>query len=332
MSYPINTKYRVRMPEEYCDMVYIAPGKFLMGTPSNEVGGFDNEAVEPQHEVTISRGFYISKYLCTAELWRNIFADNPTLGKGKFWAENDLTSASHFGYTYDTYPNYYPIVGMSIEAITDTNGFIDFLNAREKAAGRLPSGYLYTLPTEAEWEYCCRAQSHGSIYTGISYTGERPSGVSLGHIESSSALSSVAWYQSNAEQTEGEEKRPSKVGQKAPNDWGLYDFLGNVNEWTRDYCTTQSVTGYIGGKNSYSVALNNVYTTASAVDPYCKRSATYISYSVVRGGSYKSDPIECRCATRTPVLANSSSLDSGSVIREYENVGFRLALKWYGID
>lgn len=321
MSYPINTKYRIRMPEEYCNMVYIAPGKFLMGTPSNEVGGFDNEAVEPQHEVTISQGFYISKYLCTAELWRNIFAEDRTTGMGKFWATTGITSASHFGYTYDTYPNYYPIVGMPIEAITGTNGFLDLLNEREEAAGRLPSEYRYMLPTEAEWEYCCRAQSHGSIYTGISYTGERPSGVSLGHIESSSALSSVAWYQSNAEQTEGEEKRPSKVGQKAPNDWGLYDFLGNVNEWTRDFCTTQSVTGYIGGKNSYSVALNNVYTTASAVDPCCTRSATYM-YSVVRGGSYKSDPIECRCATRTPLLEYSESVDCG-----YDNVGFRLILK-----
>lgn len=330
MSYPINTKYRVRMPEEYCDMVYIAPGKFLMGTPSNEVGGFDNEAVEPQHEVTISRGFYISKYLCTAELWRNIFADDPyNVGKGNFWAVNDLTSASHFGYTYDTYPNYYPMVGMSVEAITGTNGFLDSLNAREEAAGRLPSEYRYMLPTEAEWEYCCRAQSHGSIYTGISYTGERPSGVSVGHIESSSALSSVAWYQSNAEQTEDGEKRPSKVGQKAPNDWGLYDFLGNVNEWTRDHCTTQSVTGY-GDKDSYSVALNNVYTTASAVDPYCPYSTTYI-YSVARGGSYKSDPIECRCATRTPLLSETYSPDSGYVRYGYENVGFRLILKWVGL-
>ena len=100
--------------------------------------------------------------------------------------------------------------GAPVEQVSwdDAIEFCQKLTERERRAGRLPEGYKYTLPTEAQWEYACRAGTTGP------YAGE---------------LGRMAWYGNNS----GSKTHPA--GQKAPNAWGLYDMHGNVREWCYDW-------------------------------------------------------------------------------------------------
>jgi formylglycine-generating enzyme required for sulfatase activity len=100
--------------------------------------------------------------------------------------------------------------------------FCKKLTEREKAAGRLPTGYTYTLPTEAQWEYACRAGTTGDFagYQDV-----------------------MAWYSSNSGGT------THSVGTKQPNAWGLYDMHGNVEEWCLDWYakySSDAVTDPVG--------------------------------------------------------------------------------------
>ena len=159
------------------EFVWIPAGNFLMGSPEDEEGRFPGER---QHEVRISEGFWMNKYEVTQGEWEAVMRANP----------------SHFS---DCGPR------CPVERVSwvDTQEFIRRLNSRE--SGR---GYVYRLPTEAEWEYAARAGTPGARY------GE---------------LDVIAWYSANS----GRSTHP--VGQKRPNMWGLHDMLGNVWEWVGDW-------------------------------------------------------------------------------------------------
>jgi formylglycine-generating enzyme required for sulfatase activity len=131
---------------------------------------------KPVHRVRISRAFEMGKYEVTQAQWQAVMGSNPSLFKG---ANLPVESASW----------------------NDAQQFIQKLNARN-------DGYIYRLPTEAEWEYACRASSTGD------YAGN---------------LDAMAWYDKNS----GGKTHP--VGQKQPNDWGLHDMHGNVLEWCQDW-------------------------------------------------------------------------------------------------
>jgi formylglycine-generating enzyme required for sulfatase activity len=135
------------------------------------------------------------------------------------------------------------------------------LSVQEAAAGRLPSGYVYRLPTEAEWEYCCRAGT----------TTEWNVGTSLNCIQANfydiSGTSCGIYNQSTA------------VGSYAANAWGLHDMHGNAWEWTLD--NWDGVSGYPAGP---------------VTDPFV--GGTPIGYGIRRGGSSGSVDTECRSAYR----------------------------------
>ncbi len=155
----------------------IPSGKFRMGSPDTEEGRFGDEG--PVHEVAISQGFWLFDTPCTQELWQGVMGKNPSMFKG---------------------PKR-PVEKVNIADIAE------FLTALD---GLMP-GLGLTLPSEAQWEYACRAGTSGPNYA-------KP-GQSLGDI---------AWYTENSGGTTHDVKG------KAPNDWGLYDMLGNVWEWCAD--------------------------------------------------------------------------------------------------
>ena len=165
------------------ELVWIPPGKFTMGSPLSEKGRFRNEG--PQHEVTISKGFWMGKYTVTQAQWEKVMGNNPSKFK-KSGADA-------------------PVETVSIEQCRE---FIGKLNK-----GGLVPDAEFKLPTEAQWEYSCRAGMTTRYYSG----------------DKEEDLDRVAWYGGNSR------GQTHPVGQKAPNAFGLYDMHGNVWQWCRDW-------------------------------------------------------------------------------------------------
>jgi formylglycine-generating enzyme required for sulfatase activity len=140
-------------------MVFIPPGTFRMGSPTNEVDRFDREG--PQTAVTISRGFWMGKYEVTQGEYQAVTGSNPSY------------------YTGDT--------NRPVETVNwfDATGYCAVLTQRERAAGRIGTNSVYRLPTEAEWEYACRG-----------WTSDRR--FSYGDDPGYTNLTNYAWYYDNS--------------------------------------------------------------------------------------------------------------------------------------
>jgi len=156
------------------EMVFIPAGEFQMGSPASE----RDQSIQgrPVHTVRITRPFYVGKYEVTQEEWRKVMGSNPSVFKG------------------ERKPVHY----------VSWNACQEFLS---KAGDGL------RLPTEAEWEYACRA----GTTTAFSFAGD------------ASDLGRYAWYKGNSA------RNVHPVGGKLPNPWGLYDMHGNVLEWCADW-------------------------------------------------------------------------------------------------
>ena len=240
------------------NMVAIPGGTFMMGSPEGEASRKDDEG--PQVEIEVD-SFWMGQYEVTWDMYE-VFAFQDL--EKRLAEESGGLEAAHIpsvdAVSRPTPPYLdmsfgmgkygYPAICMTqYSAIT----FCHWLTAK--------TGDFYRLPTEAEWEYACRA----GTTTAYSF-GDDPS-----------KLDEYGWYYEN---TDGGYE---KVGMKKPNPWGLYDMHGNIAEWTMD---------------QYNPAIYATLTGAAARNPWNKPTELYPR--TARGGSYDDDPEALRSAARMP--------------------------------
>jgi formylglycine-generating enzyme required for sulfatase activity len=228
------------------NLVFIQPGTFTMGSPTREVLRDSNEA---QHTVTISRGFWMGKFLVTQGDYLAVIGSNPSYFTSANGYSDDLTR---------------PVE--SVSWVNATN-YCALRTQQERAGGLIPTNYLYRLPTESEWEYACRAGTTTAFYLGsglhsgqANFNGQYEYDAALGQINNPNGI--------NLGET-------TPVGSYPANGWGLYDMIGNVFEWCRDWY--------------------GAYPAGSVTDPQGTVSG---SSRVLRGGDWDISAESCRSAFR----------------------------------
>jgi len=216
-------------------MVWIEAGTFTMGeSEENEpilrdLGlwyGWDEVHQQPTHLVTISKGFYLGKYEITQAQWESVMGTKPWSGRSQVQEGPQ-----------------YPAVGYTFSMVEEfARGLTD-----------IDEGFIYRLPTEAEWEYACKAGTTTiwSFGNDILQIGD------------------YAWTYENT--CALDQCYPRPVGTKLPNPWGLYDMHGNIWEWTQDW-------------------FGREYTEDPQVDPYRDgRGIDSMEFRIMRGGAYRDD-------------------------------------------
>ena len=189
------------------EMIWCAPGTFLMGSPLSEIGRFEDE---PQHQVMLTKGFWLGKFEVTQAQWTSVMGANPSHFKGdkrpvECVSYNDIRGSS----IGSQWPSWNAV---------DADSFLGKLRAR--------TGVDFDLPTEAQWEYACRAGTTTDYNNGTNYGGNYNYDPNLN-------LLGRYWY--NRSDGRDYSNGHTTVGSYQPNAWGLYDMLGNVCEWCLDW-------------------------------------------------------------------------------------------------
>ena len=220
------------------EMIYVAPGSFMMGSPSSEDGRSDGET---QHRVTLTKGFWLGKYEVTQAQWRSVMGNNP----------------SHFN------GDNLPVENVSWE---DCQMFIQKINAQLSCGARLP--------TEAEWEYACRAGTTTAYFWGSSLNGDKAN--CNGNYPCGTTVEGPY------------KKKTAPVGSYAANPWGFFDMHGNVLEWCNDW---------------YDAYPNGLVTDSTGpASGVCR---------VLRGGGWDGDARDCRSAYRAGILPGFRNFSYG---------------------
>ena len=230
------------IPISQASFVSIAPGTFLMGSPEYEPGRNHDEF---HHEVTLSRPFFMQSTPVTQRQCKAVMGTEPSSFKDR-GADGSVTEEDC------------PVVGISWH---ECQVFIQKLNAVGECT--------YRLPTEAEWEYACRAGTETPLAGGE---------ITELYCRHDPFLDAMGWYCGNAG------RRTHPVAGKNANAWGLYDMHGNVSEWCQDWYGD--------------------YPPGAQTDPHGPPSGRG---RVIRGGSWFSNAKNCRSACRFYWAPNSRS-------------------------
>lgn len=242
-------------------------GQFKMGSPSDEVGRYDDE---DQHTVNLTKTFALGLFEVTQFQFEAICGQNFSLYNGSD-RPADMVSYDFLRGTSN--------IWTSPDAV-DADSFIGVL--------RTKTGYNFDLPTEAQWEFACRAGTTNALYTGKEITENvRCTNVAL-----------MCRYRYNREDGKGGYTEHTRVGSYDPNPWGFYDMCGNVWEWTRDFY--------------------GAYPTVETTDPIGPGTG---SKRILRGGSWAASAQNCRSARRRSFFPQAS-FDGGDT----SNFGFRLSI------
>jgi formylglycine-generating enzyme required for sulfatase activity len=268
-------------------LVLIPAGEFMMGSPAGDDQAHDSE--KPQHRVRITRPFYLGTTEVTRGQFRR-FVDEAGYqawaekngGGGWGWNEEKNTDEKNLRYTWQN-PGFeqtdeHPVVNVSWN---DAAAFAAWLSRKE--------GQTYRLPTEAEWEYACRAGT-----TTRYSSGDDPEGLAaVGNVGDGTAKARYPHWTTIAAQDGFIYTAP--VGRYKPNAWGLFDMHGNVFEWCSD--------GYAA----------DYYKGSPVDDPPGPDPA---SLRVYRGGGWRFEPRDARSASR---------YRGNAPVARHFSLGFRLA-------
>lgn len=261
-------------------MNWIPAGEFVMGSPNDEAGRKADES--PQTTVTLTQGYWLGKTEITIGQWKAVTGINvhdkaikllndttlydfngkkETIREFMGFDKND--PGKILSHETDETPMYFV-------SWYEAMAFCKKLTAQEHSAHRLPAGYEYTLPTEAQWEYACRAGTTGAIYA--------------------EPVDSVAWYGANSFKNYtgkglgNPSAGPHDAGSKPANKWGMQDMLGNIWEWCYDWY--------------------GLYPAGNITDPAGPVTGMY---KVNRGGSFGSGIYAERSAARAQNPPNEDS-------------------------
>ena len=259
-------------------LVLIPAGKFMMGSPASESGRKPlpaHNSDEEQHEVEITQPFYMGMYAVTQEEYKRVMGNNPSYfsatGDGKAQVQGMDTSR-------------FPVEQVSWDDA------VEFCRKLSEMSQEKTGGVVYRLPTEAQWEYACRAGTTTAFNVGNSLSVEQANiddGVWQGRGGSSQFVEGKLSL-----------KRTTAVGSYQPNAFGLYDMHGNVLQWCQDWYSEKP----LGGKDPVVTTEDSDPgrgRTIGLLDADGKLVATIAgSRRVARGGFYNRPGSDCRSASR----------------------------------
>jgi len=239
----------------------IPAGTFIMGSPGEELGRFDDET---QHVVTLTQPFYMGVFEVTQKQWELVMGNTPSyFNNATYYGSRPVEQVTYYQIRENPNNTDDSMVNWPLNSLVNANSFMGKLRFR--------TGRAFDLPTESQWEYAGRAGSTTALNLGYNLTS----------VNSDAHMAEVGryWYNGGSGYTQNgnTSEATAKVGSYLPNAWGLYDIHGNVLEWCLDWY------------GAYPTAVENVNPAG----------ATTGSSRVIRGGSWYYDAYGCRFGLRS---------------------------------